>query len=103
MSLHDYDQMRVEKVKQLFEKYHKVNKYGETNSTAEILEKDLEEKKTEISKLKQEFESTRSELEIKNHQMSIENAALKAKMVEITEEHKVVLSLNSKTMNSIVK
>ena len=31
MSLHDYDQMRVEKVKQLFEKYHKVNQYGEMN------------------------------------------------------------------------
>ena len=95
MSLHDYDQMRVEKVRQLFENYYKVI-YVETNSTVEMLINNLEEKKTELSKLKQEFEST-------NHQMSIENTSLKSKMVEITEEHKVALILNSKTMNSIVK
>ena len=100
----ELDQLRVEKVKQLFEKYHKVHQYGEMNSsTVEILENNLEEKKTELSKLRQEFESTRSEFEITNHQMSIENTSLKAKMVEITEEHKVALSLNSKAMNSIVK
>ena len=57
----ELDQLRVEKVKQLFEKYHKVNQYGEMNSsTVEILENNLEEKKTELSKLKPEFESTRS-------------------------------------------
>ena len=103
LSRHDNDQLRVEKVKQLFEKYHKVNQYGEMSSTAEMLEKDLEEKKTELSKLKQEFESTRSKFEITNHQMSSEITSLKAKMVKITEEHKVALSLNSKAMNSIVK
>ena len=91
----ELDQLRVEKVKQLFEKYH--------STTVEMLENNLEDKKTELSKLKQEFDSTRSEFEITNHQMSIENTSLKAKMVEITEEHKVALSLNSKAMNSIVK
>ena len=45
MSLHDYDQMRVEKVKQLFEKYHKVNQFREMNSTVEMLINNLDEKK----------------------------------------------------------
>jgi hypothetical protein len=100
----ELDQLRVEKVKQLFEKYHKVNQYGDMNrTTVEMLENNLEEKKTELSKLKQEFESNRSEFEITNQQISSENTSLKAKMVEITEEHKVALFLNSKTMKSIVK
>ena len=32
-----------------------------------------------------------------------EIASLKAKLVEVTEEHKVSMSLNSKTVNSLVK
>ena len=103
LNQYDNDQRRVEKIRQLFEKYHKVNQSREMNSAAEILEKDLEEKKTELSKLKQELASTRSEFKITNHQLSSENISLKTKMVEITEEQKVALSLNSKTLNSIVK
>ena len=91
----ELDQLRVVKVKQLFEKYH--------STTVEMLENNLEEKKAELSKLKQDFESTKSEFEVKNHQISSENTSLKEKMVEITEELKVAFSLNSKTMNSIVK
>ena len=38
----ELDQLRVEKVKQLFEKYHKVNQYGDMNrTTVEMLENNL--------------------------------------------------------------
>ena len=37
------------------------------------------------------------------HQISQENASLKAKIVKISEEHKSEMSLNAKTMNHIVK
>jgi hypothetical protein len=35
--------------------------------------------------------------------MTSEIISLKAKIVEVTEEHKTTMSLNAKTMNSIVK
>mgnify|MGYP001210342705 CR=1 FL=1 len=38
-----------------------------------------------------------------NHQMMSEIVSLKAKIVEVTEEHKASMLLNAKTMNSIVK
>ena len=38
-----------------------------------------------------------------NQQLSVEIASLKAKIVEITNEHEAVMSLNAKKMNSIVK
>ena len=38
-----------------------------------------------------------------DHQMVTEIVLLKAKIVEITDEHKIAMSLNAKTMNSIVK
>ena len=44
-----------------------------------------------------------SELESVNHQMKSEIVSLKTKIMEITEEHKTTMSLNTKTMNSIVK
>ena len=97
----ELDQLRVEKVKQLFEKYHKENQYGDMNrTTVEMLENNLEEKKTELSKLKQEFESNRSEFEITNQQISSENTSLKAKMVIIfsSVNSKIVLMRRSKSL-----
>ena len=38
-----------------------------------------------------------------NRQLSVEIVSLKAKIVEITDEHETVMSLNAKNMNSIVK
>jgi isopentenyl diphosphate isomerase/L-lactate dehydrogenase-like FMN-dependent dehydrogenase len=38
-----------------------------------------------------------------DHQMLQEIDSLKAKLLEVTEEHKVSLTLNSKTVNSLVK
>ena len=38
-----------------------------------------------------------------DHRMTSEIVSLKAKIVEVTEEHKSTMSLNAKTMNSIVK
>ena len=44
-----------------------------------------------------------SQQESVNHQMKSEIVSLKTKIMEITEEHKTNMSLNTKTMNSIVK
>jgi hypothetical protein len=90
MSLHDYDQMRVKKVKELFEKYYQALSSREQGKSAvETIEKNLEAK-------------IENELDKKMKQISIENSSLQKKIVEITEEHKAAMALNSKTMNSIV-
>ena len=103
MSLYDYDQMRVKKVEQLFEKYYQaLSSKEQGNSAIEAIEKNLEAKTTELTKLEQKFQIVENELDEKSKQMSIENTSLQKKIVEITEEHKAVMALNSKTMNSIV-
>ena len=103
MSLYDYDKMRVKKVEELFEKYHQALCSREQgNSAVETIEKNLEAKTTELTKLEQKFQIVENELEEKSRQMSIEISSLQKKIVEITEEHKAVMVLNSKTMNSIV-
>ena len=38
-----------------------------------------------------------------NHQLSVEIVSLKAKIVEITDEHEKIMSLNANNINSIVK
>jgi hypothetical protein len=103
MSLYDYDQMRVKKVEQLFEKYYQaLSSREQGNSAVQTIEKNFEAKTTELTKLEQKFQIVENELDEKSKQMSIENSSLQKKIVEITEEHKAVMALNSKTMNSIV-
>ena len=69
-----------------------------------MLEKNLEAKITDINlSFKQEFQRTKHDFDTKSKQLSSENNSLKEKVMKITEEHKVAMSLNSKTMNSIVK
>ena len=90
--------MRVKRVKQLFEKYQTFSCSREQlNNSDEMHEKNLGVKKTELNKLIQASQSVECEFG------EIENNSLQKKIVEITEEHKGTLSLNSKTMNSIVK
>ena len=52
--------------------------------------------------MEQKFQIVENKFDEKSKQMSIENSSLQKKIVEITEEHKAVMALNSKTMNSIV-
>jgi FK506-binding nuclear protein len=103
MSRYKHDQMRVRKVKQLVEKYQRIDPKEQVNITEMTLEKNLEAKTTELNKLREDFQKTQHEFYVKSNQMSIENNSLKKKVMEITEEHKVAMSLNSKTMNSIIK
>ena len=98
MSYNDFSQMRVKRVKQLFEKYQTFSCSREQMSNSdEIHEKNVGVKITESNKLKRESQSVEYEFG------EIESNSLQKKIVEITEEHKVIMSLNSKTMNSIVK
>ena len=55
------------------------------------------------SLLIRQFVEEISEQESVNHQMKSEIVSLKTKLMEITEEHETTMSLNTKTMNSIVK
>ena len=113
MSMHEYDLKRVKKVKQLFEKYQTDNQKKQIINDIHTLEKCLEEKSYELTKIQQEFQKTKSvnfdlsqkiqELEIANNQISSENIFLKAKVEEITKEHKTIMLLNAKNMSSIVK
>ena len=113
MSMHEYDLKRVKKVKQLFEKYQTDNQEKQIINDIHTLEKCLEEKSYELTKIQQEFQKTKSvnfdlsqkiqELEIANNQISSENISLKAKVEEITKEHKTIMLLNAKNMSSIVK
>ena len=113
MSMHEYDLKRVKKVKQLFEKYQTDNQKKQIINDSHTLEKCLEEKSNELTKIQQEFQKTKSvnfdlsqkiqELEIANNQISSENISLKAKVEEITKEHKTIMLLNAKNMSSIVK
>ena len=104
MSRYDYDKMRVKKVKQLVEKYQRINEKEQVNIKLKMLEKNLEDKITDINlSFKQEFQRTKHDFDTKSKQLSSENNSLKEKIMEIKEEHKVAMSLNSKTMNSIVK
>ena len=98
MSYNDFSQMRVKRVKQLFEKYQTFSCSREQMSNSdEIHEKNVGVKITESNKLKRESQSVEYEFG------EIESNSLQKKIVEITEEHKAIMSLNSKTMNSIVK
>jgi chromosome segregation ATPase len=98
MSYNDFSQKRVKRVKQLFEKYQTFSSSKEQlNNTVEMHEKNLGVKITEFNKLKRESQTVEYEFG------EIESNSLKKKIVEITEEHKAIMSLNSKTMNSIVK
>ena len=104
MSRYDYDKMRVKKVKQLVEKYQKLDVKEQLSIKAKILEKNLEAKITDLDLyFRQEYQRTKHDLDMKSEQLSSENNSLKEKVMKITEEHKVAMSLNSKTMNSIVK
>ena len=97
MSYNDFSQKRVKRVKQLFEKYQTFSSSKEQlNNTVEMHEKNLGVKITEFNKLKRESQTVEYEFG------EIESNSLKKKIVEITEEHKAVMALNSKTMNSIV-
>ena len=111
MSMREYDLTRVKKVKQLFEKYQTDNQKEQIIDDGHILEKCLEEKSNELTKIQQEFQKTKAvnfglsqkiqELEITNNQISSENISLKAKVEEITKEHKTVIILNAKNISSI--
>ena len=69
-----------------------------------MLEKNLEAKITDINlSFKQEFQRTKHDFDTKSKQLSSENNLLKEKVMKITEEHKVAMSLNSKTMNDIIE
>ena len=102
-SLHEYDQMRVEKVKQLVEKYQRIDPKEQGNITVKTLEKNLKAKTTELNNLKQEFQSAKHVFDMKSNQMSGEINSLKVKVTVITKEHRSEISRNSKTMNNIVK
>ena len=111
MSMREYDLTRVKKVKQLFEKYQTDKQNEQIIDDGHILEKCLEEKSNELTKIQQEFQKTKAvnfglsqkiqELEITNNQISSENISLKAKVEEITKEHKTVIILNAKNISSI--
>jgi uncharacterized C2H2 Zn-finger protein len=113
MSMHEYDLMRVKKVKQLFEIYQTNNQKEQIVDDGHLLEKCLEEKSNELTKMQQEFQKTKTvnfdlsqkiqNLEMANNQMSSENISLKAKIEEIMKEHKTIMLLNAKSMSSIVK
>ena len=103
MRRHYHDQMRVKKIRQLVEKYQRINPQGQMNSTVEMLEKNLEARTTELTKLKQESQSASQDFDLKINLMSSENNSLKEKFIKIAEEHSAAMSLNSKTMSSIVK
>ena len=103
MSWHDHDQMRVKKIQQVVEKYQRIEPQGQMNSTVEMLEKNLEARTTELTKLKQESQSASQDFDLKINLMSSENYSLKEKFIKIAEEHSAAMSLNSKTMSSIVK
>ena len=102
-SLHEYDQMRVKKVKQLIEKYQRIDPKEQGNTTVKTLEKNLKAKTTELINLEQEFQSAKHVFDMKSNQMSGEINSLKVKVMVITKEHKGEISRNSKTMNNIVK
>ena len=53
--------------------------------------------------MEQESQSARHDFDLKMIQISSENNSLKEKFIKIIEEHKAEMSLNSKTLNSIVK
>ena len=55
------------------------------------------------SKIRQFARKISAQYDSVDHQMVTEIILLKAKIVEITDEHKIAMSLNAKTMNSIVK
>ena len=55
------------------------------------------------SKIRQFARKISAQYDSVDHQMLTEIVSLKAKIVEITDEHKIAMSLNAKTMNSIVK
>ena len=97
MSRHDNDRLRVKKVKQLVEKYQRIDPKKQFGVER------LEVKTAELNKLREEFQKTQREFDMKSNQMYIENNALKKKIMEITEEHKVSMSLNFKTMNGIIE
>ena len=109
MSMHEYDLTRVKKVKQLFEKYQTDNQKEEIIDNIHTLEKCLEDKSNELTKIQQEFQKTKTvnfdlsqkvqELEIENNQMSSENISLKAKIEEIMKEHKTIMLLNAKNIS----
>ena len=99
MSQHDHDQMGVKKIKQLVEKYQRIDPQGKMNSAVEMLENNLEARTTELTKLKQESQ----DFDLKINLMSSENISLQEKFIKIAEEHSAAMSLNSKTMSSIAK
>ena len=102
MSLHDYDKMRVKKVRQLVEKYQRIEQKEQLN-TVEMLQKNVRAKTSELTKLEKEYQSTKHDFDLKIKLMSSENKSIKETISKITEEYKASMSLNSKTMNSIVK
>ena len=60
MSMHEYDRKRVKKVKQLFEKYQTDNEKKQIIDDILTLEKCLEDKSNELTKIQQEFQKTKS-------------------------------------------
>ena len=102
MSLHDYDKMRVKKVRQLVEKYQRIEQKEQLN-TVEMLQKNVKAKTSELTKLEKEYQSTKHDFDLKINLMSSENNFIKETVGKITKEYNAAMSLNSKTMSSIVK
>jgi hypothetical protein len=116
IEINDNKQEPIEEKKQhiAFESDHGVGKEFKLKLEENILRmyQELEKEKSESSSL--DF-SLRRSLKIRkfveniaehgnvDHQMVSKIVSLKAKIVEVTEEHKSTMSLNAKTMNSIVK
>ena len=82
-----------EQILELHEKLQELDKEKSRNPMI-----DLSQKRTPI--IRQFIETFGRE---NDNQMLSEIASLKAKLVEVMEEHKVSTSLNSKTVNSLVK
>jgi hypothetical protein len=107
----------IEKEKQhaAFESDHDVGKEFKLKVEENILKmcQELDKEKSENSsldfslrrslKIRKFVEKIAAEHVSVDHQMTSEIISLKAKIVEVTEEHKNTMSLNAKTMNSIVK
>ena len=100
--VHDYDQIRVRKVKELVEKYQRI-----TQKVAfKLLEKTLEDKTKELAKTKQELQMANStnlilskriqDLELARNQVSGQKNNLKSDLEESYVEKEVLIKLKHK-------
>jgi hypothetical protein len=117
IEINDIKQEPIEEEKQhtAFESDHDVQKEFKLKMEENILRmyQELDKEKSEGSsldfslrrslKIRKFVEKIAAEYVSVDHQMTYEIISLKAKIVEVTEEHKTTMSLNAKTMNSIVK